>query len=185
MLVWAIGSLEGYTNRVELLCAEVDCAEGLAKPIPVEQAQELLRTVSDTVSGTLYGIVDVEALITGAEEVLLGQFKGTSDAFVARDNLLTEKAKQAVQSHAQRQIDRNERQLQREDLNINLRNMYQGWNRRIGDETISKLAEIDQKGGSSLITRNHRRGDRTPGELLAGQSFALALSRIHRWTAQG
>ena len=147
MLAWAIGSLEGYTNRVELLCAEVDCAEGLAKPIPVEQAQELLRTVSDTASGTLYGIVDVEALITGAEEVLLGQFKGTSDAFVARDNLLTEKARQAVQSHAQRQIDRNERQLQREDLNINLRNMYQGWNRRIGDETISKLAEIDQKGG--------------------------------------
>ena len=58
----------------------------------------------------------------------------------------TEKAKQAVQSHAQRQIDRNERQLQREDLNVNLRNMYDGWNRRIRTETVSKLAEIDQKG---------------------------------------
>ena len=147
MLIWAIGSLEGYTNRVDLLCAAVDCAEGLAKPIPVEQAQELLRSVSDGSSGALYGAIDVEALKTAGEEVLLEQFKGASDAFVARDSLLTEKAKQAVQSHAQRQIERNERQLQREDLNVNLRNMYDGWNRRIRTETESKLAEIDQKGG--------------------------------------
>ena len=147
MLVWAIGSLEGYTNRVELLCAAVDCAEGMAKSIPVEQAQELLRAVSDTAGSALYGGINVEALKAAAEEVLLRQFKGVSDTFVSRDNLLTEKAKQAIQSHAQRQIGRNERHLQSENLNINLRNMYQGWNRRIHDETVSKLAEIDQKGG--------------------------------------
>ena len=154
MLVWAIGSLEGYTNRVELLCAAVDCVEGVAKSIPVERAQELLRAVSDAPGSALYGDIDVEALKATAEEVLLSQFKGVSDAFGSRDNLLTEKAKQAVHSHAQRQISRNERQLQREDLNINLRNMYLGWNRRIHDETTSKLAEIDQKGGvrSSLET---------------------------------
>ena len=122
--------------------------------IPVEQAQELLRVVSDAPSSALYGGIDVDALKGTAEEVLLRQFKGVSDAFGSRDNLLTEKAKQAVHSHAQRQISRNERQLQREDLNINLRNMYLGWNRRINDETTSKLAEINQKGGvrSSLET---------------------------------
>ena len=147
MLIWAIGSLEGYTNRVDLLCAAVDCADGMAKPIPVEQAQQLLRSVSDKSCGAVYGDIDVEALKTAGEEVLLEQFKGTSDAFAARDNLLTEKAKQAVQSHAQRQTDRNERQLQRGDLNVNLRNMYDGWNRRIRTETESKLAEINQKGG--------------------------------------
>ena len=125
----------------------MDCAEGLAKPIPVEQAQQLLRSVSDGSCGALYGAIDVEALKIAGEEVLLEQFKGASDAFVARDSLLTEKAKQAVQSHAQRQIERNERQLQREDLNVNLRNMYDGWNRRIRTETESKLAEIDQKAG--------------------------------------
>ena len=88
MLIWAIGSLEGYTNRVDLLCAAVDCAEGLAKPIPVEQAQQLLRSVSGGSGGALHGGIDVEALKTAGEEVLLEQFKGTSDAFVARDSLL-------------------------------------------------------------------------------------------------
>ena len=68
-------------------------------------------------------------------------------SFSSRDGLLTEKAKQAVRSHAQRQISRNERQLSRDDLNINLRNMYSGWNRRIEDETKSKLSEIDRKSG--------------------------------------
>ena len=121
----------GYTNRVELLCAAVDCAGGVAEPIAVERAQEMLRAVSDAPSSALRGDFDVEGLKVTAEEVLLGQFKGVSDAFGSRDNLLTEKAKQAVRSHAQRQIARNKRQLQREDLNINLRNMYLGWNRRI------------------------------------------------------
>ena len=146
MLIWAIGSLEGYTNRVDLLCASVDCAEDLARPIPVERAQELLRSVSDGSCGVVYGGIDVEVLKPAGEEVLLEQFQGTSHAFAVRDSLLTEKVKQAVQSHAQRQIDRNERQLQRKDLNVNLRNMYDGWNRRIRTETESKLAEIDQKG---------------------------------------
>ena len=147
MLVWAIGSLEGYTNRVELLCVEVDCVEEVANPIPVERAQGLLRIVSDAPSGSFDGGINIAALKTAAEEVLMRQFKGISDAFGSRDNLLTEKARQAVHSHAQRQIIRNDRQLQKEDLNVNLRNMYLGWNRRIHDETATKLAEVDQKSG--------------------------------------
>ena len=146
-LVWAVGSLEGYTNRVELLCAVIDCATETVNPFPVERAQEMLRTVSATQHGQLGVNIDIEALKPKAEEALLSQFKGIANVFSSRDGLLTEKAKQAVRSHAQRQISRNERQLSRDDLNINLRNMYSGWNRRIEDETKSKLSEIDRKSG--------------------------------------
>ena len=67
---------------------------------------------------------------------------------------MVEKAKRAARSHADRQITRNERQLSKSELNINLRNMYRGWNRRIEDETQSKLTEIESRSGvrSSLET---------------------------------
>ena len=52
-----------------------------------------------------------------------------------------------MQSHAQRKIGWLERQLARDELNVNLRNMYRGWNRRIEGETQSKLEEINKKSG--------------------------------------
>ena len=45
VLVWAVGSLQGYTNRVDLLCATVDCEAGTVNPIEVEQAQKLIRAM--------------------------------------------------------------------------------------------------------------------------------------------
>ena len=152
ILTWAIGSLEGYTSRVELLCATVECETGTVESLPVERAQRLLRALSKHQHQQL--TIDIEDLKTKAEEILLAQFKGIADGFASRDGLLTDKAKQAVRSHAQRQLSRNSRQLSNKDLNINLRNMYSGWNRRIQEETESKLAEIDRRSGvrSSLET---------------------------------
>lgn len=147
MLVWALGTLEGYTNRVEFLCSSVDISTRAVKPVSVERAHELSRAMATPVEGQLPNHTNIEELIARAEETLLSQFKGIADVFVGRDGLLTEKARQAVRSHAQRQISRNERQLSREDLNSNLRNMYVGWNRRIVAETEAKLAEIDRKSG--------------------------------------
>ena len=147
MLVWALGTLEGYTNRVEFLCSSVDISTGAVTPVSVERAHELSRAMTTPVEGQLPNHTNIEELIARAEETLLSQFKGIADVFVGRDGLLTEKARQAVRSHAQRQISRNERQLSREDLNSNLRNMYVGWNRRIVAETEAKLAAIDRKSG--------------------------------------
>ena len=130
MLVWALGTLEGYTNRVELLCSAVDCATRTVNPVSVQRAQELLRVMFTPPDGQSPGNIDIEELIAQAEVTLLSQFKGMTDVFAARDGLLTDKARQAVRSHAQRQIRRNERQLSGENLNSNLRNMYVGWNRR-------------------------------------------------------
>ena len=45
-LVWAIGSLEGYATRAELLCAAVDSATEKVSRITVERAQELLLSMS-------------------------------------------------------------------------------------------------------------------------------------------
>ena len=154
MLVWAVGSLDGYASKAELLCAAVDCATGEVSPIPVERAQKLLQATSARPDGLSSDGFDVEVLKTRAEQTLLSEFNGIATAFGARDGLLTEKAKSAVRSHAERQLSRNERQLSRDDLNVNLRNMYRGWNRRIEDETESKLAEIARRSGirSSLET---------------------------------
>ena len=147
MLVWALGTLEGYTNRIELLCSAVDISIRTANPVAVERAQELSRGMSTPMDGQSPGGIDIEELIAQAEETLLSQFKGIADVFAARDGLLTDKARQAVRSHSQRQISRNERQLSRENLNSNLRNMFVGWNRRILAETEAKMAEIDRKSG--------------------------------------
>ena len=179
MLVWAIGSLEGYTNRVELLCVEVDCVEEVANPIPVERAQGLLRVVSGAPSGSFDGGINIAALKTVAEGSADAAVQGYPPMFFgSRDNLLTEKARQAVHSHAQRQISRNDRQLQKEDLNVNLRNMYLGWNRRIHDETASKLAEVDQKSGVRSSLEIIGRGGYTSGwhlEQYSGDRRQLVL----------
>ena len=146
-LVWAIGSLDGYATRAELLCGAVDSATEDVSPITVERAQKLLLTMLAPHDGLDFNSFDVEALRTRAEQFLLSEFNGIATAFGERDRLLTEKAESAVRSHARRQLNRNERQLARDDLNVNLRNMYLGWSRRIEGETESKLAEIRRKSG--------------------------------------
>ena len=148
MLVWAIGSLEGYTSRAELLCAAADCATGEVAPIPVERGQELLRAMTEATSAQAAADFDVDALVNNAEQALLTEFDSVKAAFDSRENALTDKAKRAVRSHAQTRIARNDRQLSRKDLNPRLRTMYNGWNRRIEGETQAKLAEIDRRSGS-------------------------------------
>ena len=146
-LVWAVGSLEGYTSRAELLCVTVDCETAVVGPVSVDRAQEVMRAMSAPRDRQFNVSVDIEVIKAQAEQTLLAQFKGVANAFSLRDGLLTDKAKRAVHSHAERQITRNERQLSKNDLNIRLRNMYRGWNRRIEGETQSKLAEIERKSG--------------------------------------
>ena len=146
-LVWAIGSLDGYATRAELLCAAVHTGTGDVGPITIERAQQLLLSMSASDGRLSSGSLDVEGLKTRAEHSLLSEFSGIASAFGERDRLLTEKAESAVRSHARRQLNRNERQLAKDDLNVNLRNMYLGWNRRIESETESKLAEISRKSG--------------------------------------
>ena len=187
MLVWALGTMEGYTNRVELLCSAVDISTRTVTPVPVERAQELSRGMSTPLNGQLPGDINVEELIAQAEETLLSQFKGIADVFAGRDGLLTDKARQAVRSHAQRQVNRNERQLSREDLNSNLRNMYVGWNRRIVAETEAKLAEIDRKSGirsslevigaALLQPRSHTNGTMASTEIDRGHGQKAPFGR--------
>ena len=148
VLVWAVGSLEGYTSRVELMCASVDCEDGTVTPIEVQHAQDLLRAlVNEENERHRSGDMDIDALKTRTEQTLLSQFRDITEVFNSRDSLLTDKAKRAVRSHAVRQLNRNGRQLSRSDLNSRLRNMYNGWNRRIEIEAQSKLAEIEQRSG--------------------------------------
>ena len=146
-LVWAIGSLNGYATRVELLCAAVDSSTGEVSPITIERAQKLLLAMSEPHDGLSADSFDMEALKTRAEQFLMSEFNGVATTFAERDRLLTEKAESAVRSHSKRQLNRNERQLAKDDLNVNLRNMYLGWSRRIEGETESRLAEIRRKSG--------------------------------------
>ena len=146
-LVWAIGSLDGYATKAELMCVAVDRTSEEVTPIPVEHAQKLLLAMSEPHDGLSANSLDVDALKTRAEQFLMSKFNGFATAFAARDTLLTDKAESAVLSHARRQLNRNQRQLAREDLNANLRSMFLGWNRRIEDESESKVAEIRRKSG--------------------------------------
>ena len=146
-LVWAVGTLEGYTSRVEFLCSAVDCATGKTQTLPVQGAQELLAMVSIPSNEQSTTEIDIDYVKAGAEKNLLSQFEATTGIFGGRDGLLTDKAKEAVRSHSERQISRNDRHLSTENLNSSLRNMYIGWNRRIVEETDAKLAEIERRSG--------------------------------------
>ena len=154
MLVWAVGSLEGYTSRAELLCAAVDCAEGSVCPIAVQQAQEWMRALTPVQDGHHRVIADLEAFMGQAEESLLAQFNLLTRTFNSRNELLTDKARQAVSSHAERKLSWLRRQLSRDDLKNNMRNLYRGWSRNIEAETQSKMDEIERRGQvrSSLET---------------------------------
>ena len=145
MLVWAVGSLHGYTNRAELLCATVDCATREVQPVSVDQAQKWMRALSPAQDGKRSADADVEALTTQAERTLLAQFDRLTSTFNSRNELLTDKARQAVRSHAERKLNRIRRQLSRDDLKDNIRNLYRGWRRRLEAETRSKMEEIEQK----------------------------------------
>ena len=145
MLVWAVGSLEGYTSRAELLCTAVDCGSCSVRNIAVQQAQEWIRMLTPAPDGRS-GDVDSDQLITRAERTLLDQFALLTRAFNSRNYLLTDKARQAVDSHAARKLSWLKRQLSRDDLKSNMRNLYHGWSRNIEAETESKMDEIEQRG---------------------------------------
>ena len=145
MLVWAVGTLEGYTNRAELLCASVDCITGKVKPVSVDQAQKWMRALSPLQDGRQDVDIDAETLVRRAEQALLTQFKDITETFNSRNSLLSDKAKQAVTSHTRGKLSWLERQLSRDDITDNIRNLYRGWRRRLEAETRSKMKEIEQK----------------------------------------
>ena len=145
VLVWAVGRLEGYTNRAEQLCAVVDCLTASVSPVSVEQAQEWMRSLSAW-QREPYAKNDVEMLTTQAEQALMAQFKDVTRTFKTRNDLLGHKAKQAVQSHAERKIRRLQQRLASQaDLKNNIRNLYLGWIRRIETESQAKMDEIEKK----------------------------------------
>jgi len=145
VLVWAVGSLEGYTNRVELLCATVGCSTGTVEHVSPQEAQEFIRTLSPSGDRSRTESVDLNDAMTQAEKTLLNQFEQVTEAFNSRNSLLREKAKQAVTSHAERKLTWLRRQLGRRDLQDNIRNLYRGWSQRLEAETKSKLEDIEQK----------------------------------------
>lgn len=142
MLAWAVGSLEGYTSRAELLCTAVEFPTGTVRPITVQQAQELSRALRESPRDLGF---DLDQLMTQTEQSLLEQFDVLAETFKLRNDLLTDKAKQALNSHAERKLRRIERQLSRHDLKENIRNLYRGWSRRIEAETQAKMEEIERK----------------------------------------
>ena len=142
VLVWAVGALEGYTSRAELLCAAVDCTNGIGSPVTVQQAQESLGALKPSLKELDY---DLDQLTTQAEQSLLKQFYVLAETFKLRNDLLTDKARQALNSHAERKLNWIERQLSRTDLKANIRNLYRGWGRRIEAETQSKIEDVDRK----------------------------------------
>lgn len=146
-LIWAIGTLQGYASRSELLCASVDLGMFEVKPVPVERAQQLGRAMEIPPDECHRPDTDTQVVKAKAEQTLLDQFKITSASFASRDRLLADKAKRAVRAHAERQRHRNNDQLAKPDLNPRLQALYSGWNRRIEQETEAKLQEIDLKSG--------------------------------------
>lgn len=144
-IVWAIGSLEGHTNRAEILCAAVDCDTGESRLITVAQAQEITRALAPMRDGQPKFGEDVQALEMKAEATLIAEFDKIRSAFDSKNAALIEQEKRATVSLAKRKVEKNNRQLAKDDLDQNLRNMYRGWNRNIQADAESKLADIDRR----------------------------------------
>lgn len=145
MLVWAIGSLEGYTNRAELFCAAVDCDTGSVGSIPVREAHEWMRALAPPQDLPPDLGSDAEVLRAKAEQTLLSQFERLAKTFNSKNDALTKKARQAVKSLAEGKLARSRRQLSRNDIPPSIRNLHLGWIRNIEADTQSKLDEIERK----------------------------------------
>lgn len=145
LLIWAVGSLEGYTDWVSLYCTEVECDTGTTKAVAPEEAQKLLRGLTKAREPLNDHQYDVENLVRVAEANLLAQFQAELVTLNVRNQLLSEKAKQAITSHAARKLQWLRRQLAKNDIGERIRNLYRGWSQRLEAETRAKLEEIDQK----------------------------------------
>ena len=146
-LVWAVGTLQGYASRSELFCGRVDLETSEVASVPVERAQRMARAMSAPPDWSERPEAEIELIKARAEQALLTQFKSRSKYLASRDRLLADRAKRAVRSHAQRQERRNDDQLAKPDLDTRLRTLYSGWNRRIEQETETKLEEIERRSG--------------------------------------
>ena len=146
LLLWAVGSLEGYTQRVELLCAAVDCASGKAVGVSPDQAQEWLKALTALSDEGRLSCPDQEGMMRVGEHELLIQFASLTESFKTRNALLRDKAIQSIASYADRKLKWLDRQLARRDLRENIRNLYRGWHQRLESETHSKIADVERKG---------------------------------------
>jgi hypothetical protein len=145
LLVWAIGSLEGYTQRAELLCTTVDFESGQASSISSELAQEWVAGLAPQLDGVGVNSLDKEKIMSKGERNLISQFEDLTESFSTRNNLLREKAIQAVTTFADRKVGWLDQQLARAGLKNNIRNLYSGWRQRLESETKTKIEEIEQK----------------------------------------
>ena len=146
-LVWAVGTHQGYASRSELFCGRVDLETSEVASVPVERAQQMARAMSTPPDWSERPEADIELIKASAEQTLLVQFKSRSEFLASRDRLLADRAKRAVRSHAQRQKRRNDDHLAKPGLDARLRTLYSGWNRRIEQETETKLEEIERRSG--------------------------------------
>ena len=92
ILIWAVGMLEGYTNRAEILCVTVNCTTKSVHPVTGNQAQEWTQMLSPFEGGRCVDI-DVADLLPYGEKTLLAQFDKLGKVFNSRNDLLAEKAK--------------------------------------------------------------------------------------------
>lgn len=145
LLVWAIGSLEGYTQRAELLCTTVDCESGQANSISAEVAQELVAALAPNLDGAGGNSFEKEGIMLKGERSLLSQFEDLTESFSTRNNLLRDKAIHAVTTFADRKVSWLDQQLARTGLKNNIRNLYSGWRERLESETKTKIEEIEHK----------------------------------------
>lgn len=142
---WAIGTLEGYASRADLYCTAVGLQTCLQEQLAPEIAQAWIRQLSDRNEGSELLEDGLDEQMAAAERDLSTQFDHLGARFKVRNRVLSERARQAIQSHAQRKLLWLQRQLSRNDIGDNIRNLYRGWSQRILAETQAKLDEIDQR----------------------------------------
>lgn len=156
VLIWAIATLHGYASRSEVICMRVDPSTWKASHLPLGQAQQLAKVMTTPPDDDQQRSVashstlqrpaaDVQRAQTEAERTLWQHFNAVYESFAARDRVLVDKAKQAVRSHAERQQRRNSEQLDNPNLDIRLKKLYSGWNRRIAREVETKIRDIARR----------------------------------------
>ncbi len=147
ILVWAIGSLDGYARKADLICATIDATTGTVDPISIEDAQDILRSTTPTGDGLFDAPLDLEHQMKLAERELLTQFNETASSFRSRNAILIEKAERSVRSHAERRMKRYIDRLSEPELSANLRIMFTSAKQNVRNQMQAKLDQIEQRGG--------------------------------------
>jgi superfamily II DNA or RNA helicase len=145
LIVWAVGTSEGYVSRVGLYCAEVDVDSREVISNEPDETNQLLEKLLGDSSNLELDLEELASVVESGEKYLLELFQKDGLEFQFRNEQLTDKAVMAVRSYPERKLPWLRGQADRREYPASIQNMYRGWADNLEKEAEANLKKLEAK----------------------------------------